>query len=513
MENKISFLKKIIRKKYFWIILIIVLSISGYLFLKPNSSIKNIVTEKAELTNLKQTVLATGQVISNTDLNLSFNISGVVKSIKVKVGDKVRKGQVLATLNQAQALADLTSARGGLEAAKARLEKTIEGSSSQEITLAELAVTNAKQNYENTKSQQNTLVQNAYHNLLNSTPVAIPSGGNSDYVAPTISGNYKLNKEGTININTYYTGSGSSFSASGLTVGNGIITTTTSQPIGNSGLYITFPSATNLSVNNWIIEIPNKNAQNYLTNYNTYQLALKIQQSALTKASALVKQTQAELAIKTASARDSDIKLAQANILSAKGQYQRAQAVYNNTRIIAPANGTITSVDTKLGELAPALKEVIILQSISNIYIDSNINEANIIGLVIGMPVNITFDAFGPDKIFQGKIISIDPSSTLISGVVNYTIKVDVGKIKNLRPGMTANLTIKVREKDEVVAVPSRSILVNENGSKYIRLITNSKNKKYKKVLVTTGLEGDNGLVEITKGLSLGQEFVVFIKS
>jgi len=93
MENKISFLKKLFKNKYFWIILIVVLSILGYIFLKPNSRIKNIVTEKAELTNLKQTVLATGQVVSNTDLDLSFKISGVIKSIKVKVGDKLKKAK------------------------------------------------------------------------------------------------------------------------------------------------------------------------------------------------------------------------------------------------------------------------------------------------------------------------------------------------------------------------------------------------------------------------------------
>ncbi len=513
MKNIISFIKRILKKKYFWIILAAILIIVGYIVLKPNSSLKNIVVEKAKLVDLKQTVLATGQVVSDTDLDLSFSASGIVKTIRVKVGDKVKTGEVLATLNGAQARANLTSAKGALAAAKARLEIITEGASSEEINLVQTAVNNAKRNYESVKTVQETLVNNAYYNLLNSTPKATPAGGVSDYKAPTISGNYKLGKEGTININTYYSGSGTIFNSFGLTSGNGIVTTITPQPVGNSGLYIVFPSTTNLNSGNWVITIPNKQAPNYLINYNAYQAALKVKQSALSQAQSLVDKSEAEFVVKTAGARESDIKLAQANILSAQGQYEQALATYNNTKIIAPSSGTVTSVDTKLGELAPATKEVIILQDISNMYVEANINEANIVNLVKGMPVEINFDSLGPSKNFEGNIFSINPSSTLLSGVVNYKIKVRVGKIKELKPGMTANMTIKVKEKDKVIAVPSRAILTNKNGNNSIRIITNLKDKKYKEVPVSIGLNGDGGLVEITKGLSAGDEFVVLIKT
>ena len=53
---------------------------------KPKDNSANITTDTAKIINLKQTVLATGQVTSNTDLNLSFSTSGIVRSLKVKVG-------------------------------------------------------------------------------------------------------------------------------------------------------------------------------------------------------------------------------------------------------------------------------------------------------------------------------------------------------------------------------------------------------------------------------------------
>jgi multidrug resistance efflux pump len=64
-----------------------------------------------------------------------------------------------------------------------------------------------------------------------------------------------------------------------------------------------------------------------------------------------IDQRTAELAIKQASARQSDIELANADIISAEGQVQLAQARYNDTVIKAPLDGTITSIDIKQGEL------------------------------------------------------------------------------------------------------------------------------------------------------------------
>jgi HlyD family secretion protein len=476
---------------------------------KQNPNVKNVVIQKAEYTNFKQTVLAPGQVVSKTDLNLSFNSSGVVKSIKVAVGDKVKAGQVLATLEQGTVSANLTSARGALAAANAKLKKVEEGT---EVALAKIAIDSAEIDYENTKNTQETLVKNAYEKLLNSTLEVTSYPLSDGYTAPTVSGTYKLGKEGQIIISVGL--NGTSFETNGLVKSTyNDLSTTIPQPVAGTGLYIQFPAGETLSYTDWVIEIPNKKAPDYLTNYNAYQSALKAKQSALDQAKALVDQRRVEYNSKLTSSTGSDIDIARAEVLSAEGQVEQALARFNDTQIKAPADGTITQIDIKLGELASALEKAIVLQDVSNMYIESNINEANIVGLTVGMPVEINFDAFGSDRIFRGQILSIDPSSTVISGVVNYKIKVNVEQVQDLRPGMTANMTIKVKEKDRVITVPSRSILTNKDGSKSIRLITNSKKKKYKETPITTGLNGDGGLVEVTSGLSLGEEFVVLIKT
>jgi HlyD family secretion protein len=157
-------------------------------------------------------------------------------------------------------------------------------------------------------------------------------------------------------------------------------------------------------------------------------------------------------------------------------------------------------------------KKAIVLQDISNIYIETNINEANISSLQIGMPIDITYDSFGSEKVFKGSITKIDPSSTLVSGVVNYKVTASTDQLEELRPGMTANMTIKIKEKSNLISVPLRSIITDDDGNRNIRIITNSHTKKYKLVPIITGLEGDGGLVEVISGLSGGEEFVILIK-
>lgn len=512
-KAKDIFFNKILKKKRIWIPLLLVLVITAIILLSGGNNAKNVVTDTVKYADLKETILATGQVVSSTDLNLSFNTNGVVKSIKVKVGDKVKEGQLLANLDQQAELAALTQARGALAAANARFKRILEGATSEEVRITQTALDNAKRDLENTKLSQETLVKNAYHSLLNSTPEALPEDGSSDDEAPVISGTYNLNKEGEIKLEIYNSSGGLSFSASGLTSGTGDVSSVTPQPIGNSGLYITFPSDSYISTKDWVIEIPNKKGATYLLNYNAYQNAIKNEQQAIASAESMVSQREAELALKRAQARPSDIDLAEADIISAQGQVQQAQARYDTTVIVAPLDGTITSIDIKQGELASAMKEVIVLQDVSNIYLEANINEANISIINVGMPIDITFDAFGSERVFKGNVTKIDPSSTLVSGVVNYKVTASVEQVEELKPGMTANMTIKAKEKNHVLVIPSRSILVDENGVKTIRLVNDTRRKKFDEVKITTGLEGDGGMTEVLSGLSENDEIVVLLKT
>src|SRR5665811_1316662 len=116
-----------LRKKIIYGVILLFVVFIGYKIFGPKDNSANITTDIVKRENLKQTILATGQVTSTTDLSLSFSSSGVVKTLRVKVGDKVKARQTLATLDQGNELAALTSARGAVASAEARYKRTLEG--------------------------------------------------------------------------------------------------------------------------------------------------------------------------------------------------------------------------------------------------------------------------------------------------------------------------------------------------------------------------------------------------
>jgi HlyD family secretion protein len=509
MEKIKEFIKKHRKKKRFYAIIIVVILILFFI-LKPKSQ-GEVLVEEVKNGDIKSTILATGSATSKVDVSLSFNTNGVVKNIKVEVGDEVKKGDILATLDQGSAYATLTSARGALAGAEAKYKKILEGATSEEVALAEVALNNAKNDFANAKLQQDTLVNNAKRALLNGSLVA-KSQGDSSTSAPVISGTYLSDEEGYYIVTPYSTGSGGYFNLSGLESGTGIVSANNANLLGTKGLYIQFSSGY-VSGSTWKISIPNTESSSYITNLNSYNSALKTRESAISSAQALIDQRNAELNIKKAEARPSDIELAQADILSAKGQLASAEANYENTVIRAPADGTITNIDVKLGELAQAQKEAIILKDIKNLYLEANVNESDVSELEVGQRVDFTTDAYGPSKIFRGILSKVDPAPTTNNSIVNYKINASISEGQDeIHTGMTANLSILVREKKGVVYIPLRFVETDENGKTFVNFVTDKKRNKTEKREVALGISGDGGVVEIISGLSVGESILFKVK-
>ncbi len=493
--------------KRFWaagiILLIIVVSMLG------GGKKETVTVVPVSRTDLKETVLATGQVTSKTDLGLSFTTSDIVRSVNVEVGQEVVQGQVLATLDNRDEYATLKSAQ-------AKYQKVVDGASSEEIAVAQASLDSAKSDLQNTQNTQDTLVVNAHRNLLNADLTPVLDAGTTT-TAPTVTGTYTADTEGVYTIAIRATSGSGYFSYTGIESGTGTISTTTPTPLGTKGLFIQFPSTySSYSGNVWKVSLPNTASASYLTAYNAYQSALRTHDSAIASAQALVREKEANLALKKAVARTADLDVADAEVLS-------ASVAYEKTILRAPANGTIVSIDTKIGELVSSSKEVMVLQDVSNLYVEAKINEANIAKVALAQPVNMTLDAFGPDVHFTGVVAHIDPSATTDDGVVNYKIKASIQNptcpdnavcasyLSAVRPGMNANMTITASETPGVVAIPKATITTLD-GVKTVQVITNEKRKKYTPRTITTGKEGDGNLVEVLTGLVDGEKIALIQK-
>ena len=141
--------------------------------------------------------------------------------------------------------------------------------------------------------------------------------------------------------------------------------------------------------------------------------------------------------------------------------------------------------------------------------IESNVSEVDIAKVRLANPADITFDAYSDDMVITGKVIEIDPAETLIQEVVYYRVKIGFeNEDFNLKPGMSADITIYTAEKENILFVPQRAI-IEEDDKKYLRMLKNSNIEKRE---ISTGLLGDDGFMEIINNIDEGEQVVTYIR-
>jgi multidrug resistance efflux pump len=286
---------------------------------------------RAPKINIENNNLISEQLSGNIDL--SFAKSGRLENVLVKVGQAVRKGEVLARLSDPTAQGTISQTKGALD-------------------LAEAQYASLNSQYKTTKKQQDLIVENAYRTLLSSGLEGIPSRQTVDKAV--ITGTYSCAKEGSYFINSYASSdndTGHSFNYSGLENGTASVKYENSVALGNCGLQIKWIHTSDYFDDNidWTVEIPNTKSASYLANKNAYELALATREKILSDLATNIGTDNAEMSV------------AKAQVDAARGAYQAALGVYDNSLIIAPGDGVVTFVDEnlKVGQSISPNKSVI----------------------------------------------------------------------------------------------------------------------------------------------------------
>lgn len=434
-------------------------------------------------TDVRQVIEETGIVESSQDASLSFKTSGLISDIKVREGDKVVKGQVLAMIESREAQADILSAQAQVKSAEAELANLSRSSSGSGTS------------YAIAKKQQDALVDNARSTLQSTGLVAEPNNTSSIQTPPVVAGRYSgqdgqykiIVKRGTQQ-NDYY------INIFGVeTVRDQEINKTSATSLGTKGLFVSFPDTLSTYADTiWYVDIPNIKSSSYLANYNAYNSALEAR----------------EVALENAVANEDNLQVGDASLLSAQASLARAQAVYSNTIIRAPFNGVISSVDATVGEAVSTGAPVLSLISENEYEINVPIPEADIANANIDDGAKVVFDAYDGVE-FEAVVAFINPSAKRIEGVPVFDATLLFKEQdERIRPGLSADVEILAEERVDVLAIPSRAVVHNGDEKTYVRIM---KEGKIEKVEVTTGLQGSDGFIEIIDGLNEGDEVVTFV--
>jgi len=201
-------------------------------------------------------------------------------------------------------------------------------------------------------------------------------------------------------------------------------------------------------------------------------------------------------------------KIAQAQVEQAEANVDFARVQLSYSKIHAPVSGVIASISTQEGETvaaslaAPTFVNIIDLRRLE---VQTYVDETDISKIKVGQEAAFTVDTYA-DTDFRGKVTAIYPKAIIQDNVVNYIVTVEItdfqGKV--LRPEMTANVTIFLETRKNVLAVPTAAI-TRIRGERYVTVLE-GKTKAERKVRIGWG---DEGFTEIISGLSEGEKVII----
>jgi HlyD family secretion protein len=146
------------------------------------------------------------------------------------------------------------------------------------------------------------------------------------------------------------------------------------------------------------------------------------------------------------------------DILAARAKVAAAQATLDQSKIIAPFSGTITQAEPQAGDRVSTGQTAFQLDDLSELIFDLQISEVDINNVTVDQPVNITFDAV-PNKNYHGIVVKVNQTADVGEGAANYTVVVKMTDAdEQVKPGMTAAVTITVKDIQNALLVPNRAV-------------------------------------------------------
>lgn len=493
--------------------------------------------------NIIQEVSETGSVKAGEEVNLGFRNAGRIEKIYVEVGNSVESGQSLAKLDTAQFIIQLREAQAALEVTQAQFDKLLAGSTSEEVQVAETAVLNAqntlddvKQNLEDVRATATEDLGAAYEDALNILDDSYLKAYNvyndvSDIQRTYFSGNDQESlsvQENKNKINNNLNQAKNYLDIAKSNSNNENIDSALSEfktALGNiyDALTVIREKTEAVSYRNIVTSTDKTSLDTHRTNINTAltnvvnsqqaissakitnESSINTAEAAVSLAEGDLKAAEDQLALAKASPSQEEINLYQAQIRQAQAKANLLQNQIQEATIISPTKGQITKIEKRIGEIAQPTETVISLIPAVPFQVEVDIYEEDVVKIKVGNRVEINLAIF-PDKIFRGKVISIDPAEKLIEGVVYYEVNIDFKEPpQGVKTGMTVDILIETALKEDVLIIPEEAV-EKKDGKVTVQVL---KKKTLEEREIEIGLIGSDDMVEVISGLKEGEEIVV----
>jgi HlyD family secretion protein len=463
-----------------------------------SASSSTVQTTTVERGTLTTTLSSSGNTRSGQSATISWQTSGKVGEVTLQAGDTVQADQELAALDPNTLSTDMITAKQDLITAKQTLDDLLNSKTKQAEALQTLEnAQNALDDLKETAAQDAATAQQTLATAQATLDAAQKTRNKMNY--PHSTDPYVIEKA-----QTNYLLAKNAYNDA-LKQYNKVVNKKLTNPVRVDAL------------NNLV----NKEAalKTALATYNWYILPYTANDIAqadadLAVAQAALAQAQTNYDSLKNGASDAAIAMAEATLADAQRAYDRvkdgpsaddiaaaqaavdaAQASLDNANLLAPFAGTITEVDVKTGDLVSNGTAAFRIDDLTSIYVDLEVSEVDLPSLRVGQPTTLEFDAI-PDKTYTGEVTDIGMIGSVSQGVVNYPVTVRITNAdENIKPGMTASVTIITDQAQDALMVPNKAIHTS-NGQHTVTVLFEGQQMS---VPVTTGLSNDT-MTEVTGG-------------
>lgn len=484
-----------------------------------------------------QSIEATGQLVSLTQVDVKSKAGGIVEKLLVDVGSVVKQGQVIAYIDPTDTQSAYDQAEADYRSAKAREQQSLDQYQLQKqqseiaiatakatVQSAQIAAARAKVQYKEQPDLTQAAIQQAqagYNGALAALKklqeVTVPQM-RSDEVGSVTQTKAQLASDkaqlitdqgllakGFISKNQYSKDQAQAAASQqaydlavqkSSTLEHEIKTTIAAQQAQVSQAKAQLDQA-------------QTGTNNVTLQRQSYQAALnQVEQAKIGLRNAIANERNNEI-------RMQDVVSAQSSIVGANAAANNAKINLESTVVKAPRAGVVTTKYLEEGTIIPPGTSLfsqgtslVQISDVSQLYVNCLVDEADISQVKTGQKVRVTTEAYKENPVW-GKVDRIDPSAVTTNNVTTVLVRVhilpDPNRKVQLLPGMNATCEFMTLDKQNVLYVPSEAIQNGPDGA-YVLVKSNDPDKPTK-TPVQTGVSGDDD-VEITSGLKEGQEVV-----
>jgi len=193
------------------------------------------------------------------------------------------------------------------------------------------------------------------------------------------------------------------------------------------------------------------------------------------------------------------------DVAAIQAKIDAAQATVDTMSIIAPFDGEVQYVASQPNDVVNTDTAALNMANLDQLSIETQIDESDIAKIKVGNPITATLDAMPGPKL-TGKVAAVDTLGKENSGLVQYTVRIDLDKFAkkvSLPLGATANVSIEVKPATPSLTVPT-TVIQNDSKGEYVLVMQADASAKRVDVVSST-IVGDRVVVigDLKEGDSL----------